>query len=837
MLVDCRSDIDFVTYNKGTLTTGGLIGKINSNVTVKPVLEKCVFTGSFLGWGSRIGGLVGLSEVDITFMNCMFDPEQADYQGHATFVNLANGAKATFEDCYCTRYLETQQGVCVFNKVNLPEGCTYEMVDESFAQFDGKPYWKSGNRIKLTVPEGTKFDHWTANRDKGVFISDPWRKDGEHVLQDVSGPIFLYISEKSIPAGKEYTEQGVKYRYLTKSDYHYYVSDEVRMAKRWVFHSDDDLVFYDGNGDAAHITAVVGYDKNAFPSDGVPIINDIAEFITSGRKHTRLGIIAPRAFAGCSELQTIYFKDTNSSFYDALVGFDFMIDEAAFKGCPNLRELKMIQYTTKNLDHWEVLKPSQVFSIAADAFDDSPKCKISCFPAEYQNFLSSETWAPFQSRIMVYEATATDFHAEGTAYHVYRSTESADGLTSADKDKMMDTYLRFWNADYKNFNAADLLKTNDDARVYYVNVSGVESVSSEGVMRIYNDPGEYYNYKTIALLRNAIAGNTDVKAIEFYQTNGRSDNSHSDLKMVIQNGALEGCKNLKELRMFYYVEDGTDHWETLGPQDVIPGNNIFGKASPEELAKMSEEEMKADYAKVPKGFQVLVSTDRYQEFINDPNWVCYLPYIKAVEFDPTNTRKDYNENGLNYSYMTNPGGILQTSQVVSQDVSWWTAPRIAIEVALLAANIGTSLNAAGGILEKAATLETLESTFATAESLDMGSDQFTMFLLSYSSSPFGRTYPLFTEFGWDYGPDITGLISNGVLLPAEQLAGKRLGFGIHNVFHSQLIHWIYKETAALASLKIKAGIFAVLQQIGMSSSAFLASKCWGGSGTYNGDAL
>ena len=356
-------------------------------------------------------------------------------------------------------------------------------------------------------------------------------------------------------------------------------------------------------------------------------------------------------------------------------------------------------------------------------------------------------------------------------------------------------------------------------------------------MRIYNDPGEYYNYKTIALLRNAIAGNTDVKAIEFYQTNGRSDNSHSDLKMVIQNGALEGCKNLKELRMFYYVEDGTDHWETLGPQDVIPGNNIFGKASPEELAKMSEEEMKADYAKVPKGFQVLVSTDRYQEFINDPNWVCYLPYIKAVEFDPTNTRKDYNENGLNYSYMTNPGGILQTSQVVSQDVSWWTAPRIAIEVALLAANIGTSLNAAGGILEKAATLETLESTFATAESLDMGSDQFTMFLLSYSSSPFGRTYPLFTEFGWDYGPDITGLISNGVLLPAEQLAGKRLGFGIHNVFHSQLIHWIYKETAALASLKIKAGIFAVLQQIGMSSSAFLASKCWGGSGTYNGDAL
>ena len=76
-------------------------------------------------------------------------------------------------------------------------------------------------------------------------------------------------------------------------------------------------------------------------------------------------------------------------------------------------------------------------------------------------------------------------------------------------------------------------------------------------------------------------------------------------------------------------------------------------------------------------------------------WLCQKtgkPILKL-------TNKDYNENGLNYSYMTNPGGILQTSQVVSQDVSWWTAPRIAIEVALLAANIGTSLNAAGGILE------------------------------------------------------------------------------------------------------------------------------------------
>ena len=34
--------------------------------------------------------------------------------------------------------------------------------------------------------------------------------------------------------------------------------------------------------------------------------------------------------------------------------------------------------------------------------------------------------------------------------------------------------------------------------------------------------------------------------------------------------------------MFHFVQDGGDHWETLGPKDVIPGDNIFGTASLDE---------------------------------------------------------------------------------------------------------------------------------------------------------------------------------------------------------------------------------------------------------------
>lgn len=126
----------------------------------------------------------------------------------------------------------TEQGECVFSEVHVPEGCSYKMVEEPFAQYDGKPYWKSGNHIYLTMPEGTAFNHWTANKANGVFISDPWRMNGIHQLQDVTGPVFLYISKEEIVAPEdEKTLWGVTYRYLSRLDYHYYVTGRGAQGK------------------------------------------------------------------------------------------------------------------------------------------------------------------------------------------------------------------------------------------------------------------------------------------------------------------------------------------------------------------------------------------------------------------------------------------------------------------------------------------------------------------------------------------------------------------------------------------------------------------------------
>ena len=894
MLVDCRSDIEFFTLHKGTLTTGGLIGKINSNVTVKPVLEKCVFNGTFGGWTNRIGGLVGLSEVDITFKNCMFDPVNADYQGNATFVNLTNGAKATFEDCYCTRYLETQQGTCVFNTVGVPDGCSYKMVEEPFAQFDGKPYWKSGDHVTLTVPEGKKFDHWSSTI---TFISDPWRKDGTHLLQDVTGPVFLNISEKSIPDPEdEKTLWGVTYRYLSRLDYHYYVSDEVRKAKNWVFESDADdanLVVYDGDGNASLITAITGYDEGDYDSDGVQIHNDLVKNI---RAHTHLGLIAPRAFKGSKALKSLYFKDTDGTFFNALTDFDFFIDEEAFKDCPNLEEIKMMQYTTRGDNHWEALKPGQVFSIGENVFDGSAKTKISCHRSEYQNFLTSDTWAPYRNRIIIYDATVNDETVNGVKYHYYRDATETKPLTNNDKQEMLDNHLRIWNADYKNFNAADLLETNDNATVYYTYVVGVDNGDidgADGVMRIYNDMGSNYNYKTLALGRNAIKGNTHVKAIEFYQTNGNGENSHSDLKMVLQNGAFAGCKNLKELRMFYYVQDGADHWENLGPEDVIPGDNIFGLATIEELGTMSDEERAVEMAKIPSDFKVLVSTERMQEFLNDPNWLPYVNYLEAIDFDPTNKKKDYNKFGLTYSYMANPGGILQTSQVVSQDVSWWTAPRIAIEVALIAASIASGVQSAikstvANQLQDLATAQATQTTIETSRA-EVNS-MFTNFLengTKFTNSLFDNlgnistsqyaagvnwsaTFPYFNniEFGLpgqfqlvDAAGNLTSPVYQLQVLNYMNSVGGFQNFGmarqtiaaLQTTLDGLFVQVLNNATTAtnVAQAALETAISQVPRSVmvkgailhsaafatATSTASYLSTLCWGGSGSYNGDAL
>lgn len=905
---------------KGTITgklhTSGLIGACQGGTNT---IEDCHVSATITEKENtvlRAGGFIGHgSEAENRLSDCLFDgtfnvvtyvPDCyfAPFIGWSTFTTsdrqsitncLENGNYVapgkrqlyfaysqsdnrtdnpiTLDRCYSMQGMTVAQGIPVFDSVEVPEGCSYKFVSDPAVQFGGKSYWTTGATIDITVPEGTPFNHWSGPAYPGIFISDCFKASGRHTLEDVVGKPILTIQTNPIPeAETERTQWGVTYRWLSRGDYHFYFSDETVKARGWHFENgdvktddntwDDNLLLYNADGNASELTVITGYDESDYNDDGVQIHNDL---VGVWANHTHLAMIAPRAFNNSSALKTLYFKDTDANNYNTLTPFDFEIGNEAFANCPNLTEIKMMQYTTEGDNHWEKLDPWQVTKIGYDVFLGSPNAKVSTHREVYQQYLSSETWRPYRSRIIIYDATVADFTVEGVKYHKFRNADETKALSNNEKDQMMDNHVRIWNADYQQFNAASLLDTKDGATVYYTYVVGVDDDDiddNDGVMRIYNDPGSYYNYKTLALGRTAIAGNEHVKAIEFYQSNGNSENSYSDLKFVIQDGALKGCTNLKELRMFYYVEEGTDHWETLGPEDVIPGDNIFGRPTIDELDAMSEEELR-NAPGAPEGFKVLVATNRYQEFLSDPNWVRYLSYLEPVDFEPSGKKQDFTRGGLTYGYMTQPGGILQTSQVVSQDVSWWTAPRIIAEIALLVATWGASgagssaTSAAAVTSEEILALQSLQATASTNFTL------LNTFNVSYVLSNWAGT--TLTEQGLMLEPTsylFKKLVTNkiidetGKFLMSESMSELEM-FIVHNsltqAFEESFTNVAFDILTKQAAMKAAAQAAAQAAQAAQAAmiktlatgvaaaatttSSYLASKCWGGTGAYNDDAL
>ncbi len=483
-----------------------------------------------------------------------------------------------------------------------------------------------------------------------------------------------------------YTYKGVKYTYITENNYTRYFNTSVHKPSDYGWYTDAEGWYV--NAEKAYITAA-SIDADNFPSSGeVYILNDLVGFF---KGHTHLGCIADNAFWGMPGVRRIYFQDCGAMSYTANSDFYFFIGDKAFANCDNLEEVNLMQWTTSGSNHWEAMPPTAVKRIWGSMLDNSPKAWIRVGTSVYQQYLGSQTWVQVRNRITTFEHSSDDITVNGAVYSFLKA-EDGTALSNADDqhEEIMKT-LRLWNADYKEFNAASLLsdksRTPDNANIWYTTVKGADAdylKKNDGVLRIYNDPGSYYNYKTIAIRRGAFDGCDDLKAVEFWQTNGRSDNSYSDLRMVIENGAFKGCKNLKEIRLFYKVEDGTDRWQVLGPENIIPAEGIFGEPTAEELKTMTIEELeKVEVSKV----RILVSPDRYQDFMADPNWIKYSAQIVAADYMPT-AKQPIMREGITYDYSANPNGIIGTDQVVTQNVSWWTAPLIVGDIVITYCSLG-----------------------------------------------------------------------------------------------------------------------------------------------------
>ena len=480
-----------------------------------------------------------------------------------------------------------------------------------------------------------------------------------------------------------YTYKGVKYTYISENNYTSFFNTSVHTPETYGWYKDNDGWFI--NAEGAYITAA-SIDEESVPEDGeVYILNDLVGYFTS---HTHLGCVADQGFTGESKVKRIYFQDANAQAYNANSEFHFFIGHKAFANAPHLEKVDLMQYTTKGTNHWEAMPANRVKSIWDNAFEGSPNAMIRVATSVIDDYRNSSVWAHHKDRIISYEPSGYEIMEYGARYKCMLAQDGKTYLTNDGpyRERVMEQ-LRLWNADYQSFNAGSLLAPSDNgATVYYTTIEGNDAdylKSHDGVLKVYNDIGSYYNYKTIAIRRNAFLNCDDLKAVEFWQTNGRSENSYSDLKIVIENGAFRKCKNLKEIRLYYYAQDGEDRWQVLGPEDVIPGDDIFGIPSPEELENMTEEQQKEELSAINRDFRILVSPSRYLDFLSDPNWALYAGFIKAADFEPTN-KKPIEKDGLTYEYMSTGNGILSTTNVVSQNWSWWSIPVLAAEAAMIA---------------------------------------------------------------------------------------------------------------------------------------------------------
>ena len=108
-LINCESNVTINTSVNGDGTHGGMVGYVGSNSSN---IEGCAFTGSLIGSSTNAcGGLVGYSDSNIQFHNCVFNPEQITVSTtySCTFARSGNGT-VTVNNCYYTRTLGTAQG-------------------------------------------------------------------------------------------------------------------------------------------------------------------------------------------------------------------------------------------------------------------------------------------------------------------------------------------------------------------------------------------------------------------------------------------------------------------------------------------------------------------------------------------------------------------------------------------------------------------------------------------------------------------------------------------------------------------------------------------------------
>lgn len=261
---------------------------------------------------------------------------------------------------------------------------------------------------------------------------------------------------------------------------------------------------------------------------------------------------------------------------------------------------------------------------------------------------------------------ASTYTEKGVIYGYFGNQLSSENMS--EMQQLVEPWIpKFWNLDVDN-----LLSPAPDKETWYMQIVGVDNDALDklnGELRIYNDIGTTYNYKTIAIDGTALRGNEHIKSVVFEDCASASANANTMLNMVIHDGAFMNCKNLKTFNMFYLVTEGDNYYKMLQPSDVYIGKNVFDGCDPD--------------------FRIQVAPYMYDAFLNDPNWSQYADKIVALDYLPT-VYDPITHEGVVYDYAAKTLNSLPTSELTRLQSSCWNAAIIGVEVAAALVTSGTT---------------------------------------------------------------------------------------------------------------------------------------------------
>ena len=268
----------------------------------------------------------------------------------------------------------------------------------------------------------------------------------------------------------------------------------------------------------------------------------------------------------------------------------------------------------------------------------------------------------------------------------------------------MKQIVESWTTSISNIDIDGILSPAPEKETWYMQIVGVNNStidSKNGEMRIYNDIGTTYNYKTIAIDSMGLRNNEHIQKVVFEDCASASENANTSLRMVIHNGAFKDCKNLKEFNMYYLVTDGTNHYQMIYPWDIYIGDNVFDGCH--------------------EDFRIVVAPPLYNLFLADDNWGKYADKIVASDYMPT-TEKPIVFEGVTYDYAAKSLNTLPTSELTRLQSSWWNAAIIGVEVAITIASFGIPSSAQAAAIASAqgdlkAAITTLTASETTLKEL------------------------------------------------------------------------------------------------------------------------